>query len=397
MQHFLTPRWLGTVMAILSLLIGCATSTSETPAPPRVRGAQLGGMEPGSLLEATVITDIDRSVPLGTTAVRVLYRSTSAFDGSATVVSGAVFIPPGRPPRGGWPIVAVAHGTSGFDPECGPSLSPTLLGGIGGLTKWLRLGFAVAAADYQGLGAPGVHPYLDAKTAGFNVIDSVRALRRVSHDVAGRWAAIGGSQGGAAVWAANEQAATYAPELYLVGTVSMVPAADQSGLADAAADGTLTTEQKGMYIAILRGLERTRPEFHLDDYRRGLAKRKWDVLNACAGPLTEERARLLNDGDVSTDDLTPVSPEARQRLKDLLAQMALPQRRASAPMLVIYAGKDEFIPPEATRQALARACALGDQIDVVFQPDRSHGDVDAADSVEWIGQRFSSIPASSSC
>jgi hypothetical protein len=34
---------------------------------------------------------------------------------------------------------------------------------------------AVAATDYQGLGAPGVHPYLDAKTAGFNVIDSVRA------------------------------------------------------------------------------------------------------------------------------------------------------------------------------------------------------------------------------
>ncbi|TRW80495.1 hypothetical protein FK535_19325 [Mycolicibacterium sp. 018/SC-01/001] len=397
MQRIVIARLVATWAALLGLLAGCATSTSSTPQPPMVRGADLSGNGPGSLISATVITNIDHSVPLGTTAARIMYRSTSGVDGSATVVSGAVFIPPGRPPRGGWPIIAVAHGTSGFDPECGPSLFPDLMGNIGVVVRWLRYGFAVAAADYQGLGAPGVHPYLDAKTAGLNVIDSVRALRRVSREVSGRWAAIGGSQGGAAVWAANEQAARYAPELYLVGTVSKVPAADQSDLADDAAAGTLNNDQKAMYIAILRGLSRTHPGFPLDDYRRGVVQEKWDVLNACAGPLTEERARLIDRGEIAAADLTPASDGARQRLRDLLAQMALPQGPATAPMLVIYTGRDEFIPVEATQRSLERACALGDQIDVVFEPDKTHGEVGDANSFEWIGQRFSSIPASSNC
>ena len=397
MQRALTARRLVACVVALCVLAGCATSNPNPPSPPLVRGADLSGEGPGALVEATVITDIDHSVPLGTTAARIKYRSTSGIDGSATVVSGAVFIPPGRPPRGGWPIVAVAHGTSGFDPECGPSLSPNLMGSIGGVVQWLRLGFAVAAADYQGLGSPGVHPYLDAKTAGFNVVDSVRALRRVSREVSGRWAAIGGSQGGAAVWAANEQAARYAPELYLVGTVSQVPAADQSDLAAAAVAGTLNDEQKAMYIALLHGLERTRPGFPIDDYRRGLVREKWQVLNACAGPLAEERAALLNSSQIPAADLTPATPCAQRRLAKILAEMALPQGPASAPMLVIYTGRDEFIPPEATRGALARACALGDLITIVYQPDKTHGDVDPANSVEWIGQRFSGIPASSNC
>jgi hypothetical protein len=152
-----------------------------------------------------------------------------------------------------------------------------------------------------------------------------------------------------------------------------------------------------MYIALLRGIERTRPGFPVDDYRRGMVQEKWDVLNACAGPLAEERAAFLDNGDVSAADLTPATPEAQERLREILAGMALPQGPAVAPMMVIYTGKDEYIAPEATREALARACALGDTITVVFQPDRGHGDVDTANSVEWIGQRFSGIPASNSC
>src|ERR1700716_1566363 len=201
MRSYVRRSFAPLVVAVLGLaqLTGCTSSNSSAlrNQPVPVATADLSGTGPGSLVEAKTIPDIDRSVPLGTISARVIYRSTSGIAGSQTEVSGAVFIPPGRPPRGGWPVIAFAHGTTGVNQECGPSLSPNLWGTINGIASFLRMGFAVAATDYQGLGAPGAHPYLEAKTAAFNVIDSVRALRAVSRDVSKTWSAYGGSQGGA--------------------------------------------------------------------------------------------------------------------------------------------------------------------------------------------------------
>jgi Secretory lipase len=360
-----------------------------------VRGADYSGSGPGSLIQANTLANMDSSIPLGTTSVRVIYRSTSGVDGSETEVSGAVFIPPGRPPDGGWPVVAFAHGTAGLDQECGPSLSSNLSGSAPQVASFVRSGFAVAATDYQGLGAPGAHPYMDAKTAGLNVIDSVRALRAVSSKVSANWAAFGGSQGGAAVWAANELASTYAPELPLLGTVSVVPAADLSDFAAAAAAQTLSDDQMALYMYLVEGIRRTRPGFDIDDYRRGIAKDKWTVLTACAGPPTVERAELLHNFPSAT--LVPATPDAQERLYALLTAMSLPQRPASAPMLVIYAGMDEYVPADATGRAIGRACALGDQIQVILQPDKGHGDVDSSASKNWLSERFAGYPAPSDC
>ena len=304
----MTARWW--LAAVLSsvVLLSSVLSSIVLAGPPSTRLADHSRHDPGSLVQATTMTDVDPSVPPGTTSTRVKYWSTSGVDGSETQVSGAVFVPPGPPPPGGWPVIAFAHGTTGVNPECGPSLSPNLLGGIGDVVSFLHMGFAVAATDYQGLGAPGVHPYLDAKTAGFNVIDSVRALRAVSPGVSSTWAGYGGSQGGAGTWSANEQAATYAPDLRLVGTVSVVPTADMSDYPAMAAAQTLSPDQMGAYIWLLIGIQRTHPDFNIDDYRHGLAKATWDVQSACAGAAATERNQLL-------DQLTPADlmPATRKR------------------------------------------------------------------------------------
>lgn len=388
--------WVVAVLALVQLT-GCTSPTSPASGnqPVPVATADLSGTGPGSLVEAKTIPDIDRSVPLGTISARVIYRSTSGIDGSRTEVSGAVFVPPGRPPRGGWPVIAYAHGTTGVNQECAPSLSPNLWGSIKGIVAFLRMGFAVTATDYQGLGAPGAHPYLEAKTAAFNVIDSVRALRAVSRDVSTTWSAYGGSQGGAAAWAANEQASTYATDLKLIGSASLVPPADISDYAALASAGEMTKDQQAAYIGILIGLQRTRPGFNLDDYRRGLAEEKWDVLSACFGPKADERAKIIYD--LPAEDLMPATPEAQQRMFELLKEMSLPQQRAAAPMLVIYAGQDTFIPPQATAAAIERACAMGDTVQTIFQPDKGHGDVDGNVYLEWLGERLAGLPAPSTC
>lgn len=380
------------------VLAGCTWAGQETAqqTPTSIPGVDVTGTGPGSVIEAKSMPNIDRSVTrVGATAVRVVYRSTSGIDGSPTEVSGAVFVPAGRPPAGGWPVIAFAHGTSGVQKECAPSLSPDLFGATSLVVKYLKQGFAVAAADYQGLGHPGGHPYLDAKTAGLNIIDSVRALRAVFHNVSATWGAFGGSQGGAATWAANEQAGTYATELKLVGSVSLVPAADIVGFAQLAADGELSKDQQAAYIWVLMGLQNTRPDFNIDDYRHGAVKANWDVLGACTGPEGEERNKVLSQ--VTPDDLRPASREATDRLTAILQQMALPQQPASAPMQIFYGGKDAYIDPQWTAAAIGRACAWGDTIDANYQPDKGHADIDGSPYVQWLGERFSNQPAPNNC
>ena len=58
----------------------------------------------------------------GATAYKVLYRSTKP-DGTPIAVSGIVIVPAGKPPAGGWPIVAWAHPTTGVVSHCAPSLA----------------------------------------------------------------------------------------------------------------------------------------------------------------------------------------------------------------------------------------------------------------------------------
>ncbi|WP_236735137.1 alpha/beta fold hydrolase [Mycolicibacterium elephantis] len=394
------------VVATGAVVTGCADDTSAQP-PSAMTGMHLdadysgAGQEPGALSEATSLPTIDRRLrALASTAARIQYTSTSGITGGLTEVSGSVFAPKGQPPEGGWPIVVYAHATTGIESGCAPSLSPTLLGTSNVVTALVKAGFVVTVPDYQGLGIDnggedGYHPYLDSTTAGYNVIDSVRAARHLIPETSERWAAIGVSQGGQATWAANELAAGYGTGLALLGTVSVSPAADITGFADAAATGQLTTEQIPALVAILETLHRAHPEFPLDDYRRGLVKDTWDTLIACDGPEVAERNALTPQ--LSGADLAPSTPQAVDTLRAHLQRMSLPQRPATAPMLVLFGGEDALVPQEWTDRALRAACGMGDVIDIQLQPDKGHAAIDVSSAFGWVNARFRDEPAPDSC
>ncbi|MCP6134363.1 hypothetical protein NL393_34830, partial [Klebsiella pneumoniae] len=80
------------------------------------------------------------------------------------------------------------------------------------------------------------------------------------------------------------------------------------GLAEAAANGTLTDDQKPLLQWVLVGLAQSHPELDLDDYRRGIVAEKWDELSACGGALAADRTSLA--AQISDDDLRPATPEA---------------------------------------------------------------------------------------
>lgn len=388
----------------LALILVAAGCSSDDPAvdPQSVAvGATLSADYsddgPGSLESAEELLTVDRRVSaISSIAARVVYTSTSGIDGSTQRVSGTIFAPEGSAPEGGWPIIAYGHGTTGVLNDCGPSTDPELLGSSQIVAALVRSGYVVAVSDYQGLGLDGTyHPYLDARTVGNNLIDSVRAARKLVPGTSTRWASFGGSQGGQAAWAANELARSYGAGLDMVGSVSLVPAADITGLAVAAADGTLTDDQKPLLQWVLVGLSQAHPELDLDDYRRGIVAEKWDELSACGGVLAADRTSLA--AQIGDDDLRPATPEATAVLEGYLREMSLPKSPAAAPMLVIYGGEDTLISQAWTDTAIGAGCAAGDTIQYVLQPNSGHADIDGAAAFGWLGDRFAGTEAVNFC
>jgi pimeloyl-ACP methyl ester carboxylesterase len=193
----------------------------------------------------------------------LLYRSRS-LHGTTTAVSGSVALPKGQPPRGGWPVIAYAHGTTGAADSCAPSRGYDADNLVSYayplLRRWLKAGYAVVRNDYDGLGTPGVHLYLQGTSEGRSLLDAVRAARQFEPRLSRRFVIAGHSQGGHAALYAAAAAPTWLPELRLRGTVAFAPASHlktqfQAALSVSAAGGGL-----GAIIALgLRAIDSEDP------------------------------------------------------------------------------------------------------------------------------------------
>ena len=85
-----------------------------------------------------------------------------------------------------------AHGTAGMADLCAPSKQTDIASGgrvhVGPCRVWrvdpdvqtfLDAGYVVAATDYEGLGTPGLHPFLVGESEGRGVLDAARAAHAV--------------------------------------------------------------------------------------------------------------------------------------------------------------------------------------------------------------------------
>jgi hypothetical protein len=198
----------------------------------------------GRLLRSEVITN--RPLPPGAArGQRILYSSTSDFGVErAIVASGTVYVPAGKTPDGGWPVMLWAHGTVGTSDVCAPSWTGPDAAETAFLSSWLSRGYAIVAADYEGLGTAGPHPYMALGSAGRTILDAARATRK-TFDLADRFVVAGHSQGAHAAFGTGLLQPEYAPELPLRAVLVSglpgeaefqpfpLPDQQQAGLADA--------------------------------------------------------------------------------------------------------------------------------------------------------------------
>ncbi len=349
--------------------------------------------KPGTILR--VWPQVGGSVE-NATAYRILYRSTG-LNGEPIAVSGAVLFRGEANPRVKRDVIAWAHPTTGVVEKCAPTLLPDLSGTIAGIEDMLDRGFVIAATDYAGLGGQGMHPYLIGMSEARAVLDSVRAARQLPDAAAGdRFAVWGHSEGGHAALFTGEQAASYAPELKLVGVAAAAPATYLGELFRADRGSIGGNSLTAMVILSWSKIF----NIPIDSVVVPGATRTFEaVARTCIERITE----LLRLEEIEAPlqrEFLKVDPTTIEPWRGIMDKNTPGQSPAGAPVFLVQGTADELVRPQITKQFANRLCEAGAVVEMKWLEGVSHsfaGYDGAPSAVAWMADRFRGHPAPNGC
>ncbi|MCK5756335.1 MAG: prolyl oligopeptidase family serine peptidase [Mycobacterium sp.] len=327
---------------------------------------------PGTTIESVPL-DPALSLTGAGPAYRVLYSTVDQHDQPA-VSTGAVFLPPGPAPEGGFPVIAWAHGTVGLGDDCTPSALPRSPRDDEYLSHWLNQGYAVVASDYAGLGTPGLMSYLNSVTTAHGVVDSVIAAHDMGLPLSPEWAIVGQSQGGGAAvasarWATEFSAGT---GLDYRGVVATGTPANIDNFVRQAGPGLQLPELgpvANAYTAyILAAFREARPDLDINSVLtpEGLmaAERAETV---CVRPLTDELADLTPAAFFSA----PLS--SIPGMADALYEyMGTPSTGFDRPLFLGVGLLDRDVPPASTLAFYDQLVANNQNVTLRIYPEEDH-------------------------
>jgi hypothetical protein len=349
------------------------TSFYDTPQPlPPGKAGELIRSEPAD----------EYNLPFELSSWRILYHSRTA-NGKDVPVSAVVLIPDGKPPTGGWSVIAWAHEFRGAARQCAPSLMKNL--GVGPLlAMYANLGYAVVATDYSGLGVDSGNPVLDMQSNALDVVYSVPAAHAAVPQVGSKWIALGPFQGGLAAVAVAESEVHDPNYLGSLAT---------SGLADAqlAYQHFAQGSSNRMLLVLAATVKALYPEFKVSDMLKDIALPSYQrIAQTCGGESEPE----------FTSEMLKPAWENNRFVKEFFSRNAPGQKPAHGPLLVISGEADPAIPAELSGKTVARMCKQGDRVLFLKYPDLDASGVmgaSVADQISWIKARFSGHVAPSNC
>jgi dienelactone hydrolase len=322
----------------------------------------------------------------------LLYRSTG-IDGEKIAVSASLALPRGKVPKGGWPLITYAHGTTGAADSCAPSrgydANDLTSYAYPLLRRWLKAGYAVVRTDYEGLGTPGVHHFLLGLSEGRSVLDAARAARAFApRKLSKRLIISGHSQGGHAALFAASLAPTWTPELRVRGTVAFAPASHLAAQSQATLGIDLPGRGLGAIAGlVLRGIDLVDPSLGVTGLLTPQA--------AALYPQTETVCYDALSANTSFGGL-PLNQILRSDvdLSPLLAMVGRsdPERLAiETPIRIEQGDADTTVFRSFTDQLVAAYTQSGANVTYAIYPGVSHAgvvDAGAKDAASYIKRRL---------
>lgn len=371
-----------TATGVASIPRAAAESPPEADlyaAPPTVTGP------PGTVLRRQrITTDTGPG-----TSWRIMYASTDR-NGAPIPVTGTVRVPDGDRPDGGWPLVTWAHGTTGSADACAPSR----LLHRGAADDLAADGIVVASTDYEGLGTPGLHPYLDGPSEGRATLDIVAAAGSLPGvELSGQVAIWGHSQGGHAALFARQMAAERLDGFDVVGTVAFAPPSNVA----AAMTAILTALQpKTFGVLALAGIAATDPAADLRSVLTPQAAAAAEAVVDHACVVEVGRAMRAFGGD----QVVVARPDQTSPWAERLAESEPAMVAGDGPLLLVHAADDTTVPAAMSATVKERTCARRETTQRWLAASGGHSGV-VGDSWQaarrWTLDRFAGIVPDDGC
>ncbi|MDO7489060.1 alpha/beta fold hydrolase [Acinetobacter baumannii] len=372
-------------------LVACGGGSSDDgPATTNPSGTPTNNIQ-----NPVVKVEAYTSTNLGSVAAEssILTYKMLGQSGQEVQATSLVFTPNTPQPVGGWPIVVWAHGTTGVADACAPSKAALADSTKDLISKLLAAGYVVVAPDYEGLGTPGIHPFLNVKSEAFSITDAVVAARNYLSQrnllTSKKWVTVGHSQGGHAALGAAQYASR--AQLDYKGTVAVAPASNlgsilvdgEAQVANAPIDIKIGTyAQLDTYTALVTaGIRNTQPSF---DYGQVFTSQISSIAaqaeNLCSGPLYgafyEGMSNYAKDHNGTLDGFTRTQPNfmAVPLVKTFLDKDSQPlQVKVTTPIIIYQGIADPTVPKLATDLLISNATAVGTKINNYVTGNWDHG------------------------
>ena len=384
-----TARILGAAVPVMLALWLLAAPTAEARDVPE---GELRGAKPGTVFR---VWPLEGGVRPGYKGYRILYRSTG-LDERPIAVSGAVLFPSDGSMKDR-PVVAWAHPTTGVVTRCAPTLMPNLSTSIQGLDHFADVGYVVVAPDYEGLGAPGQHPYLIGDSAARTLLDAVRAARTLKDVHAGsRFAVWGHSQGGHTALFTPDEARRYAPELTLVGVAAAAPATKLVDLFEA---DRATGSGRSLTVMALYSWSRVFG-ISVGEFVAATAMPGFERLaNDCIEDLHDILAEADHERALARNFLTK-DPTTDARIRAIMERNSTGLLPKGTPVFIAQGTADDLVRPAITRAYAKALCEGGAKVTFHSLAGVSHmtaGRDSAYAAFLWIQRLFRGSAPPSDC
>lgn len=326
------------------------------------------------------------------------------IDGAMHEQTGLLQLPATRPPADGFPVVVYGHMTTGGSPRSAPSTGdPThpewrrMSQGDALCDALLARGIAVLRPDYEGIGGPGIHPYLIGSSLAASMSGMMRARDSFGPGLGDAWVAAGHSEGAVAALHAStsdepDERST------LVGTAAFAPVTRMDRSIGAAARVGVRFPGSGVVSALiglmLRGAATTDArmrELIAADGLSAQAATHWDDLGRLC--LTELAGEGSWGGIAPGRIGGPEGAELFDRLRaSFRANETADLTGFRAPVRVDAARFDEVAPAQLSARLLRRYRSRGVDLTSRWWPTHHSGTMHPQHApslaADWIAARF---------